>query len=232
MKAAAPSCRRRHHHREIVEPVSAGSTRRGRSFGLPFCFRRCAAQVLHGWSKLLQAPSPQLLWIALRGLPGVVWGHRSDNAARWRRGLVRLATVAAMAMAAFAAKAEDAAPGTWQTLLPLQGVPYPTNDPTIWSEDRSEMKFVVARSNAPGCEPNCPEWISAEGDIAAGTPALLKRTLKKLGKSQTADYRQFLWRQRQCSARTWPDNPQEQARYRRRQDRVFRLLARDGWLWF
>ncbi|ESX81616.1 hypothetical protein X755_33225 [Mesorhizobium sp. LNJC405B00] len=29
-----------------------------------------------------------------------------------------------MAMAAFAAKAEDAAPGTWQTLLPLQGVPY------------------------------------------------------------------------------------------------------------
>ncbi|WP_352797282.1 hypothetical protein [Mesorhizobium sp. M0138] len=86
-----------------------------------------------------------------------------------------------MAMAAFAAKAEDAAPRTWQTLLPLQGVPYPTNDPTIWSEDRSEMKFVVARSNAPGCEPNCPEWISAEGDIAAGTPALLKRTLKKLG---------------------------------------------------
>ncbi|WP_245451780.1 hypothetical protein [Mesorhizobium waimense] len=43
------------------------------------------------------------------------------------------------------------------------------------------MRFVVARSNAPGCEPTCPEWISAEGTIEAGTPALLKRALKKLG---------------------------------------------------
>lgn len=81
-----------------------------------------------------------------------------------------------MAMAAFAAKAEDASPGTWQTVPPLQGVLYPT-DPTIWTDDHSEMQFVVTRSSAPGCEPNCPEWISAEGDISAGTPALLKRTL-------------------------------------------------------
>lgn len=43
------------------------------------------------------------------------------------------------------------------------------------------MRFVVVRSNAPGCEPTCPEWISAEGTIEAGTPALLKRALKKLG---------------------------------------------------
>ncbi|MER9213494.1 hypothetical protein NKI54_15625 [Mesorhizobium sp. M0663] len=43
------------------------------------------------------------------------------------------------------------------------------------------MRFVVVRSTAPGCEPNCPEWISAEGTIEAGTPALLKRTLKTLG---------------------------------------------------
>ncbi|TPN74929.1 hypothetical protein FJ987_27525 [Mesorhizobium sp. CU2] len=43
------------------------------------------------------------------------------------------------------------------------------------------MRFVVVRSSAPGCEPNCPEWISAEGTIEAGTPALLKRTLKTLG---------------------------------------------------
>lgn len=42
------------------------------------------------------------------------------------------------------------------------------------------MRFVIVRSNAPGCEPTCPEWISAEGTIEAGTPALLKRTLKAL----------------------------------------------------
>lgn len=43
------------------------------------------------------------------------------------------------------------------------------------------MRFVVVRSSAPGCEPTCPEWISAEGSIVAGTPALFKRTLKALG---------------------------------------------------
>ncbi|WP_353042490.1 hypothetical protein [Mesorhizobium sp. M1217] len=43
------------------------------------------------------------------------------------------------------------------------------------------MPFVVVRSSAPGCEPTCPEWISAEGSIEAGTPALFKRTLKALG---------------------------------------------------
>ncbi|MDX8529893.1 hypothetical protein RFM41_11110 [Mesorhizobium sp. VK25A] len=43
------------------------------------------------------------------------------------------------------------------------------------------MRFAVVRSSAPGCEPNCPEWISAEGTIEAGTPALLKRLLKTLG---------------------------------------------------
>ncbi|MDX8529224.1 hypothetical protein RFM68_32815 [Mesorhizobium sp. MSK_1335] len=46
------------------------------------------------------------------------------------------------------------------------------------------MRFVVVRSSAPGCEPNCPEWISAEGTIDAGTPVLLKRLLKTLGGRQ------------------------------------------------
>lgn len=50
--------------------------------------------------------------------------------------------------------------------------------------DGPTMRFVVVRSNAPGCEPNCPEWISAEGTIEAGTPAQLKRTLKALGRRQ------------------------------------------------
>ncbi|WP_192179917.1 hypothetical protein [Mesorhizobium amorphae] len=44
------------------------------------------------------------------------------------------------------------------------------------------MRIVVVRSSAAGCGPNCPEWISAEGAIEAGTPALLKRALKKLGR--------------------------------------------------
>lgn len=48
------------------------------------------------------------------------------------------------------------------------------------SLDIPPMRFAVVRSNAPGCEPNCPEWISAEGTIDAGTPSLLKRTLKAL----------------------------------------------------
>lgn len=43
------------------------------------------------------------------------------------------------------------------------------------------MRFVIVRGSAPGCEPTCPEWISAEGSIEAGTPALFKRTLKALG---------------------------------------------------
>jgi hypothetical protein len=43
------------------------------------------------------------------------------------------------------------------------------------------MRFVIVRSDAPGCEPICPEWISAEGTIEHETPALFKRTLKALG---------------------------------------------------
>ena len=46
------------------------------------------------------------------------------------------------------------------------------------------MRFAVVRSSAPDCEPNCPEWISAEGTIEAGSPAMLKRLLKTLGGRQ------------------------------------------------
>lgn len=49
------------------------------------------------------------------------------------------------------------------------------------SPEDKPMQFVVVRSNAPGCEPTCPEWISAEGAIVAGTPALFKKVLKTLG---------------------------------------------------
>lgn len=43
------------------------------------------------------------------------------------------------------------------------------------------MQIVIVRA-AGDCEPNCPEWISAEGKIMAGTPAALNRVLKAAGK--------------------------------------------------
>lgn len=46
--------------------------------------------------------------------------------------------------------------------------------------DTSAMRFVVVRSSDAGCEPTCPEWISAEGNIKANTPQLLKKTLQLL----------------------------------------------------
>lgn len=47
--------------------------------------------------------------------------------------------------------------------------------------DGPPMRFVVVRSSSPGCEPFCPEWISAEGAITPATPAAFKKFLKKLG---------------------------------------------------
>lgn len=46
------------------------------------------------------------------------------------------------------------------------------------------MRFVIVRSHVAGCEPNCPQWISAEGAITAQTPALLKKVLKQAGKNR------------------------------------------------
>lgn len=73
-------------------------------------------------------------------------------------GLICLASFLVMEHAAFAANTKESTPDFGPT-----------------------MRFVVVRSSAPGCEPTCPEWISAEGSIVAGTPALFKRTLKALG---------------------------------------------------
>lgn len=73
-------------------------------------------------------------------------------------GVICLASFLVMGHAAFAANTKKSTPDLGPT-----------------------MRFVVVRSDAPGCEPTCPEWISAEGSIEAGTPALFKRTLKALG---------------------------------------------------
>jgi hypothetical protein len=43
------------------------------------------------------------------------------------------------------------------------------------------MQVYLVRSAAPGCEPNCPEWIAAQGRIDAATPTKFKRLLSKIG---------------------------------------------------
>ncbi|QIG47563.1 hypothetical protein G5V57_07355 [Nordella sp. HKS 07] len=46
------------------------------------------------------------------------------------------------------------------------------------------MRFVVVRSHTEGCEPNCPQWISAEGAVTRQTPALFKKFLKQVDKNR------------------------------------------------
>ncbi|PBB86969.1 MULTISPECIES: hypothetical protein [unclassified Mesorhizobium] len=90
-----------------------------------------------------------------------------------------MALVVAIATVGFAAKAEDFDPKILSN--PKSWNPGTWYMPGMSSDGFSEMQFVVVRSSAAGCEPNCPEWISAEGAIASDTPAQLKRILKTLG---------------------------------------------------
>ncbi|MFN0192344.1 MAG: hypothetical protein ACKVP5_10275 [Aestuariivirga sp.] len=54
---------------------------------------------------------------------------------------------------------------------------------TAWAGERhpraDDMRFAVVRSSAPGCEPDCPEWISAEGMIAANTASKFEHILRE-----------------------------------------------------
>ena len=43
------------------------------------------------------------------------------------------------------------------------------------------MRFVVVRGSNPLCNPDCPEWISAEGAITTETPQKLRQVLDTLG---------------------------------------------------
>jgi hypothetical protein len=45
----------------------------------------------------------------------------------------------------------------------------------------ASMRVVVVRNSSPACEPQCPEWISAEGEITATTPAAFRRVFKQIG---------------------------------------------------
>lgn len=44
------------------------------------------------------------------------------------------------------------------------------------------MRIVIVRNNIPGCEPLCPQWISAEGQITQKTPAVFKKALARAQK--------------------------------------------------
>jgi hypothetical protein len=46
------------------------------------------------------------------------------------------------------------------------------------------MTVVIVRNSFPRCEPNCPEWIAAEGEITDGTPAKFREVFKRMGKKQ------------------------------------------------
>jgi hypothetical protein len=46
------------------------------------------------------------------------------------------------------------------------------------------MRVVIVRDSAADCEPLCPQWISAEGEIVAATPALFKRAIQNAGKAK------------------------------------------------
>ncbi|WP_149762645.1 hypothetical protein [Neomesorhizobium albiziae] len=56
-------------------------------------------------------------------------------------------------------------------------------EPVLGDIDRP-MQFVIVRSSTPACEPLCPEWIWARGEITAATPKAFKRFLKKIGKKR------------------------------------------------
>jgi hypothetical protein len=40
-----------------------------------------------------------------------------------------------------------------------------------------EMAFIIVRSNSSNCEPNCPQWIAADGKIVGNTAAKFSRLL-------------------------------------------------------
>ena len=46
-----------------------------------------------------------------------------------------------------------------------------------------DMSFQIMRANKSECEPNCPEWIYASGEIVPGTPAKFDQILRAAGKA-------------------------------------------------
>jgi hypothetical protein len=44
------------------------------------------------------------------------------------------------------------------------------------------MRVVVVRSSDSNCEPLCPEWIAAEGEITGSSPGQFRKVFKQIGK--------------------------------------------------
>ena len=93
--------------------------------------------------------------------------RRSPPSARQRdEGSWTAVASAVIALAGFLA----ASPGA---LADLKLPPRPRGDPP--------MRIVRVMSSDPACEPNCPEWISAEGMILPGTAGAFRKAILDLG---------------------------------------------------
>lgn len=72
-------------------------------------------------------------------------------------------------------------PSAAVTGLPSTTKKAPTPAKTTAPMDERPMQVSIVRSADPACEPDCPQWIAAQGRIDAGTPAQFKKVLKKAG---------------------------------------------------
>ena len=68
----------------------------------------------------------------------------------------------------------------------LEKIPRPITEETALRQTARKltggpMTFTLVRSNGPGCEPNCPEWIFADGIITRDSPALLGKVFNRIG---------------------------------------------------
>ena len=87
----------------------------------------------------------------------------------------RVGWISAAAIALFSAQAAVAEPAASPAASPA-ATKASKNLPQL-----APMKVVHVKSSAPGCAPNCPEWISAEGMIDDGTLAQFKKVFKEIG---------------------------------------------------
>ncbi len=46
------------------------------------------------------------------------------------------------------------------------------------------MRVVIVRNSSALCEPICPQWIAAEGEITDATPAAFRKVFKQMGKNK------------------------------------------------
>jgi hypothetical protein len=98
-----------------------------------------------------------------------VRGGMKANNADTLRAARRLACLAVLASALGLASAVAAAAPS----KPNQAEPPKVTAPP--------MRVVIVRDSRAGCEPNCAEWISAQGEITKDTPAQFRRIFKTLG---------------------------------------------------